>query len=249
MSRDWCFTVFDKEELGGFEEGVVKYAIWGKEVCPTTKRKHLQCYANFYKPMRIKASQKALGCAGAHFEMKRGSRDEAREYCMKDGDWKEWGKYDPLTKEDYFTQPIGWLKANKPEFYCRYYKGLDRLQSKGEKWRELSVTVLWGEPGTGKTRKVMAMDDVYKLDRPYAWWDGYEGESILLLDDYEPLDIPRGMLLNILDGYQLRLPTKGSFTYAKWTKVYITCNENPDDWIDREKGLRRRIHRTECVTA
>ena len=241
MSRDYCFTVFEMN-MFNFDKEKIKYVIWGREICPKSGRKHLQGYACFLRTHRIPSAQKILGIGKSHMEVKskNSSREQCRDYCMKDGDWEEWGQFEKRTKEDLFNLPIGIIKQEYPEFFCRYHKGLEKLQPKGDKWRDVDVTVLWGESGSGKTRTVMEMDSVYKLDPPYKWFDGYEGENILLLDDYESGSINRGLLLNLLDGYRMRLETKGSHTYALWKKVYITSNENPKYWSD--KALSRRIN-------
>ena len=61
------------------------------------------------------------------------------------------------------------------------------------------------------------------------WWDGYDGEEILLIDDfYGQVQVAR--MLHLLRGYQCRLPIKGGFTYAQWQKVYITSNNPPHEW-------------------
>ena len=241
MSRDWCFTSFDTEKELEFDKDNCRYITYGREKCPSTGRKHYQGFAIFNRTCRIPKAKTWIGGGdGVHLEPRRGSRSEARDYCRKDGDVFEWGVFDPLTKENLFKMDIPYLKENYPEFFCRYFKGLRELNTnKGPKWRELKVIVLWGAPGTGKTRQVMEQDSVYKIDPPYKWWDGYEGEDILLLDDFEKGAIDRGFLLNLLDGYRLRLETKGSHTWALWTKVYITTNANPKSWID--KALDRRI--------
>jgi len=47
------------------------------------------------------------------------------------------------------------------------------------------------------------------------------------------------------------LPVKGGFTYARWTKVYLTSNTHPDDWygetvpIAVKGAIRRRISKVE----
>ena len=242
MSRDWCFTSFDTEKELTFEKDNVRYICYGRERCPTTDREHFQGFAIFRRTCRIpKAKQWIGGGNGTHLECRRGTRDQARDYCRKsDGEFFEWGEFDGMTKENLFKQPIPYIKENYPEFYCRYHKGLEKLNiNKGDKWRDINVTVLWGPTGSGKTRQVMEMDDVYKIDPPYKWWDGYEGESILLIDDYKTGALDRGYLLNLLDGYRLRLETKGSHTWALWNKVYITTNYNPDKWMD--DATRRRV--------
>lgn len=239
MSRDWCFTCFDTEKELTFDKKNVRYITYGRERCPTTGREHYQGFAIFNRTCRIPKAKSWIGGGdGVHCEPRRGTRNEARDYCRKDGDVIEWGQFEGFTKEQLFRQPIGYLKENYPEFYCRYHRGLEKLQEKGPKWRDIKVTVLWGGTGVGKTRKVMEMDSVYKIDPPYTWWDGYEGEEILLIDDFRIGAIHRGMLLNLLDGYRLRLETKGSHTWALWKEVYITTNFNPETWED---PLLRRI--------
>ena len=236
MSRDYCFTAWREPEP---DYDKLKYVCWGIEKCPTTDRIHYQGFIIFNRTHRIPGAKRIIGGGDeCHLEPRRGTRQEAREYCTKDGKFSERGVFDSLTKEDYFKQPIEWLKENRPEFYCRYHRGLEKLQPKGPKWRNVEVTHISGETGTGKTRKVMEMDNVYKIDPPYKWWDGYEGEDILLIDDYKANAIDRGQLLNLLDGYRLRLETKGSHCWALWTKVYITSNYNMDSW---DNAMKRRV--------
>lgn len=246
MARDWCFTSYDTKELLKFDKDNCRYIIYGREKCPTTGREHYQGFAIFNRTCRMPKAKLWIGDNGAHLESRRGTRDEARDYCRKDGDLVEWGQYDGVTKEELFKKPIPWIKEHYPEFYCRYHRGLEKLQAnKGEKWRKVDVTILWGETGTGKTRQVMEMDDVYKIDPPYTWWDGYEGESILLIDDFKIGNIPRGMFLNLLDGYRLRLETKGGHAWALWSHVFITCNKNPATWDD---AILRRVTDIKNVT-
>jgi hypothetical protein len=244
MSRDWCWTSFDtNKELSVVKENV-RYICYGVERCETTGREHYQGFAIFNRTCRIpKAKQWIGGGDGVHCEPRRGTRDQARDYCRKDGKFWEWGVYDAMTKEMLFKQPIGYIKENHPEFFCRYHRGLEKLQPKGDKWRDVKVTVLWGETGVGKTKEAVNCDSWYKLDPPYNWFDGYEGETRLILDDYRTGSIPRGMLLNLLDGYRLRLETKGGHTWALWTEVYITTNYDPGYW---ENAVLRRC---DIVTA
>jgi len=236
--RDWCFTSFDT--VVEFNKDVVKYICWGDEVCPDTGREHLQGFVVFKKTGRIPQVKRWLGSDSVHVESRRGSKDQARDYCFKAGGSKfEFGEFESLTKEELFKKPKRFIVENYPEFYCRFHRVINENQPKGEKWRGVDVVWIWGAPGTGKTREVMEMDEVYKLDYPYKWFDGYYGEDILLLDDYVEDAIPRGQLLNLLDGYRQRLETKGGHTWALWTKVYITSNKDPTLWWDA--ALERRV--------
>ena len=245
MSRDWCFTSFDTEELIKFDKDNIRYIIYGRERCPTTHREHYQGFAIFRRTCRMPKAKGWINAGnGIHLESRRGTRVEARDYCRKwDQHPTEWGEFDGVTKEELFKKPIGYIKEHNPEFFCRYHKGLEKLQPKGEKWRDVKVTLIHGETGSGKTRMVMEKEDVYKLDPPYTWFDGYEGESILLLDDYKKGAINRGLFLNLLDGYRLRLETKGGHTWALWSEVYITSNTGMDCW---DEAMKRRV--SEVVT-
>lgn len=246
MSKDYVFTAWELPEPN---DATASYWIWGEEICPDTGRLHYQGFIILDRRSRFAAAKRAIGGGiDVHLESRQGTRAEARAYCIKDGvNIVEHGTFESLTQKELFKKNIGFLKEEYPAFFCRYYKGLYMLADKGPKWRDVQVTVLWGDTDTGKTRQVMEMDDVFKLDPPYTWWDGYEGETILLLDDYKDGAIARGALLNICDGYRLRLPLKGGHTWARWDKVYITSNFNPVLWACH--ALTRRVTSVQRVEA
>lgn len=243
MSRDWCFTAWTQPK---FDEENCKYMVYGKEICPTTGKLHFQGFAVFKRTCRIPKGKEWIGAGKeTHLEARKGTRREASDYCKKDGDYVEHGILEARTNEEILRLPVEQIKKEYPLMYCRYHRGIEKLQhNKGEKWREVKVHILWGPTGTGKTRQVMEMDNVYKIDPPYQWWDGYMGEDILLIDDFRIGNIPRGMLLNLLDGYRLRLETKGGHTWALWKEVYITTNFNPECW---EEAILRRVTSVKAV--
>lgn len=242
MSRDYVFTSWELPEPR-YDE--LRYICWGFELCPTTNRKHYQGFACFKRTHRIPSAKRILGGGDtAHLETRRGTRREAMEYCRKDGKFFEWGQFEPLTVKDILlTLKPKEIAKEYPELYCRYDRGIHRMLAlnHGDKWRDVKVTWLWGKPGCGKTRHVMEYDDVFKLDYPYKWWDGYDENSILLLDDFRfDTKIDTEYLLNLLDGYRMRLETKGGHCWAHWKEVYVTSNYPPP--LEQVYGLRRRIH-------
>lgn len=114
--------------------------------------------------------------------------------------------------------------------HLQYAKELWSVHQKrqfGLKDREVKVTYLWGAPGVGKTRKVMSdhdREDVYRVTNYKHPWDEYEGEPVLVLDEYNSqLDFQ--FLLNVLDRYPLRLPCRYADRYAGWTEVWIVSNK------------------------
>ncbi len=110
----------------------------------------------------------------------------------------------------------------------------------------MTVEIHTGPTGTGKTRACYDSDAFMIHGDSLDWWDGYCGEKTLVIDEYSN-QISLTKLLGILDGYQLRLPIKGGFTYARWTTVKITTNlgelHEKAKWEHR-CALERRVTNT-----
>jgi len=106
------------------------------------------------------------------------------------------------------------------------------------------IILLCGPKGVGKTR--WAYDnypDLYK--KPTGeWWNGYEGQKVVLFDDYYGY-FKYHDLLTILDRYPINLPIKGGFVWAQYDTVIITSNKHPKDWYKLNWGwpLRRRLNK------
>lgn len=271
-SRSWCLTIHC-ERLEA-PEGVdhLRYMVWQKERCPETGRIHQQVYIELSSPHRIGWVQGLWELGKFHCERRRGSREQARDYCMKEesrveGPWEfgEWivgrghrsdiAKAVELVREgaDDLT-----LVEEVPETFVRYYRGLDRvrqalLEERSTGFREVKVYVLIGPAGSGKTRSVFKdHPDLYSLppvEGGKLWFDGYRGQDVLLIDDFYE-EISHAQLLRILDGYKMQVPYKGGFTWACWTTVYITSNEWPDTWYQGgvTAALKRRFTEVKEVT-
>lgn len=235
--------------------------IWGKEICPTTQKEHWQGYAELNKVMRITGFKKAIGDTTAHVETRKGTREQARDYCKKDNCFEEFGEWisgqgartDLKKVAEKLSTGEATLKdvmLEEPELYCRYRNGLKDIHAmavkeKTKEFRELEVIVISGPTGCGKTRAAM-QEATYKIEgSSLDWWDGYDEDEVILIDEYDN-DIKVTKLLNLLDGYQLRLAVKGGFTYANWRKVYITTNLTREQFHAQAKpahidALFRRI--------
>lgn len=152
------------------------------------------------------------------------------------------------------------IANENPEMILRYGKGIKELiaireQEKTNTFRHVETYCIWGDAEAGKTRIIYekeGYENCFKLDKSKneVWFDGYNGQNVLIIDDFYGW-IEWGHLLNILDGYPLKLQVKGCHTWAKWSKVYITSNKPYTDWYShisysssRDKDiipLKRRI--------
>lgn len=132
-------------------------------------------------------------------------------------------------------------------------------QSDRQSLGHLRVIVSYGETGTGKTFSAInfvARDQAYyKLSAPSLkggklWFDGYEGQKVLIMDDWDGQCCSAATMKNLLDVYKLQVEIKGGTAWACWHTVVITSNLHPRDWYIRMnenqdqteiRPLRRRI--------
>ena len=91
--KHWCFTInnyaaADIERLRTLG-GTVQYLVFGREVS-SSGTPHLQGFASFGSPVRFSTVRRRVG-ETAHLEVARGTTDQAADYCVKDGDYEEFG--------------------------------------------------------------------------------------------------------------------------------------------------------------
>lgn len=123
-------------------------------------------------------------------------------------------------------------------------------------WRDLEVTYIFGDTGTGKTRSVMdkyGYANCYRVTDYRHPFDTYDGQDVLIFEEFRG-GLKHGDMLNYLDGYPLLLPCRYFNRQACYTKVFIITNIPPDNQylnIDRSSrnAFFRRIHKVIRITA
>jgi len=107
---------------------------------------------------------------------------------------------------------------------------------------EVKVYWYWGETGAGKSYRAEqeADEDGRRLYRQNgsSWWDGYDGDELVIIDDLDEATKFRD-LLKILDIYNVLVPTKGSHTWLKAERIWVTASFHPDK-IDHGGQIVRR---------
>lgn len=233
------------------------YLIVGKEIGKENKTPHLQGYAQFANAISFSKLKKLL--PRAKLIPPNGTPEENRTYCMKDGDFIEEGEITEQGKRTDLVDIYDAVKAgycntqisdSYPGAYMRFFKSVDRVRldhaRNNKTFTKLTVTVLCGDAGTGKTRLAYEKDpDLYRLmpSDSTIWFDGYTDQKTLLIDDFYGW-IKYGYLLQLLDGYKFQLPIKGGFTWKQWENVIITSNHHPSAWytnLGLTPALERRI--------
>jgi len=237
--RHWCVTFWNEPIKTNDER--IRYSIFGKEICPETKKIHWQGYIEFSNSTRISTIKKIYNDKTVHCSAREKPRDAARAYCMKDNDFVETGKWiagqghrtdiDDVVSEMKTGRDLMDIALENPSIYCRYRNGLKDIEAhlikkRTRAFRQVKCTLITGPTGLGKTRRAIAEagDDYYKIQASsLSWFQGYCQETTLIIDEYNN-NVSIDKLLSLLDGYQLELPVKGSHTYANWTTIYITTN-------------------------
>lgn len=266
QARTWCFTQFASDEGDALNPELwphMRYCIFQLELSETG-RPHYQGYVEFGQPKRLGALQKMDGLEGAHFEQRKGTRDQARNYCRKletrisepevYGDWLA-GVTDKI---DHFAMKelIKEGKSDKeiyedhPHFYIRYHQVLPKVRMMYAAPREnkTHVTLIYGSPGCGKTHYANNLVPNAYWKQPHTkWWDGYSGNQDIVIDDFKGW-LAYTHMLRIMDKYPLMVEVKGSNLNFNPPKLVITCSTLPWTWYSNDVPFKwhefaRRVDR------
>lgn len=125
------------------------------------------------------------------------------------------------------------------------------------KIRNVEVTYIYGETGSGKSRHVLekyGFENVYRVTDYKHPFDNYQTEDVIVFEEFRN-SIKVEQMLNYLDIYPLSLPCRYNNKQACYTKVFILSNW---DYYQQYNNIRgdsehrntydawdRRIHK--CV--
>lgn len=274
-SRRWIFTINNPQatptEVQEALKEKVNYLVFQKEKGNNEGTVHYQGFLILKKPERMAAMKKIFPTA--HLEVPNGTDDQNEAYCTKEdtriegpfflGKRTSQGKRSDL--EDVVEKiatgaTIFQLAEECPKQVIKYSRGIEQLlrlknyNKFKNSFRTVEVVVHWGKTGTGKTHSVYESEKPENIYRQsirtgrQIWFDNYNYESVLLIDEFTPGDIALGELNQLLDKYPYQVSTKGSGTMAGWTKVYITSNFDPRGWYrnaneEHRLALLRRLTR------
>ncbi len=268
----WVFTINNPEEWELWKElpEGVAYITWQAE-----RGKNLTLHLQGYLELKSSQYMSYLSthvCARGHFEVRRGTQEEAICYCRKEegrqgGPWElgvlSKGRGDRIDIAIFRDAIIGGMRAadlwtSYPKEMAKFPRMYNALKStlRPRRTTELWVTLLYGKTGRGKTRMIYDKweddDEFWRWSCPNTtvWFDGYDGHQLVLLDDFAGRSSKMSlvMLLQVLDRYPIMLPVKGSFVWWCPSNIAITTNIHPKDWYkydgreEQYKALRRRIH-------
>lgn len=238
--RHWCFTDWKCEVK--YDSTWMNYLIIGEEIAPTTNNKHFQCHVYSSKKIRFSQIKKLLPI-GCHIERSI-DPDASIKYCMKEGKYQEFGhkpeqgkRNDLIAIKDSIMngKKVNELVLEDPMCYHQYGRTLNKIEDikNSQMKRDFVPYVEWiyGPTGTGKSHYVYSKEgDLYsKSFNDDKWWDGYNYQEAVLLDDYRG-EMKYNELLKLLDKYPYTVPRRGRAPIQMMAKrFYITAPSKPEE--------------------
>lgn len=268
-ARFYVFTYYDYGDNVPKLGEHVRYVCWQPEICPETKRPHLQGYAEFTKPVRIPQAQKELdiGKSYMHEKLKDSTREQARDYCRKqesaNGPWVEIGTWiggqghrsdlDGLAEAIREGKTLYEIVDQHTVAFIRSYRGVERAMEilrPPPSRRACRVYILYGVTGTGKSSAIAKVyPDCYWFPKPqngHCYALAYTGQRVAVFDDFYSW-IPLDFMLRICDKNPLVVNICGGSASFLADTIIITSNQNPKYWWSGMRG-RRDIAREELET-
>lgn len=241
----------------------IKYLIYQLEVAPTTQRLHIQGYVEFKSPQRL-AGAVALFPTNTRFFARSGTKQEAIDYCRKlesrapgvTGPY-EFGvaprgqgfRSDLDSACKALEASHGDVRAvaiSHPTVFVKFFKGLRELaEVYAPPWNgdKRYIIILWGDPGTGKTRTARDYDaECYMYPPPQnngSYALNYRGEKTVCIDDFYSW-LPVHFMMRLCDRYKLYVNTQGQNVEWKAERIYITSNDDPRTWWPNADAIRKK---------
>lgn len=234
------------------------YMVWQWEKGLESGVWHAQGYMEFSKQIRWVEYKKLPFWDTAHIEARMGTQEEAIAYVTKpetrlfgpftQGILKKQG-----TRKD-CEQVLDLVKSNAslleiteshPGYVMRYGSGISRIRALYSNTAYVPaagtapppakrLVFLLGTSGVGKSYRALhsiGLPGQSVYFKPHGkWWDGYDGQDIIIFDDWYGGSYQYTHLLTLLDRYEATVEVKGGTANITSKLLIFTSNEHPMDW-------------------
>lgn len=248
----------------------VRFVAYGEEVCPTSGRKHHQCFVYFHN-LRS-SSNKNLGVIGAEFGSTHcyvkpmcGSFQQNEAYCAKEGSYTKLGDepkqgFRGDLKESVDAILNGTIDAddiavNDPTMYHQYGRTLRDVEAIAlrRRWRTEQTLGVWmyGPTGVGKSHRQFEGYDPkthYIKNLNEDWWDGYKGQEVVIFSEFRG-QVRFGELLDLMDKWPKSVKWRGREPVPFLAKkIIITSSKHPSElYANCDDSLSQLYRRCEII--
>jgi len=248
-----------------------QYWIIGYEQAPSTGQLHLQCYFQFKSRERRSALVRIIPC---YMEAANGTPEENKTYCSKGENFIEGGEMRGTStalaagrkrggdanaerwKEALEIIESGNLDELDPQILICHWGAVNAIRRKRQaKPAELSWTGgdtpnlwLYGKSGCGKSRRARELAPEAYLKMCNKWWDNYEGEADVIIDDFDKEHACLCHHLKIwADRYACPSEFKGGAGLLRPKRIIVTSNWSPSEIWSTEKDLEPILRRFKVI--
>lgn len=233
-----------------------------QEIGQETNFHHWQVFVCFERKLRLQGVREVFGTKG-HYELSRsaaavdyvwkeetrveGTQFELGELPMKRNSKTDWDKVKQSAKR-------GALDEIPSDVFINHYRTLKLIHKdymERPKDQE-NVCGIWytGIPGSGKSHMARERYQDYYLKPCNKWWDNYQNEENVIIDDLDKNHKVLGHHLKIWsDKYAFLAESKGSAIYCRPKFIVVTSNYKIEDiWFEDPilcDALKRRFIVTE----
>lgn len=258
-NRNFIFTYNNYPNTDLIDKIDCKYVAYSHEVAPTTGTPHLQGWITFNNPKSIVAARRLL--PGCHVLVMHGSLAQNDVYISKAASIIERGEKPISNDNKGRAEKLRWQRARESakqgnldeidaDIFIRCYTTLKNIKkdyAKKPPPQDVRCYWIYGPTGTGKSHSVESrFPNCYKKSMDdLKWFDGYQGEDEVYLEDIDVYQVKWGGLLKRLcDKWPMQASVKGSMCYIRPSVILITSNYHPRDiWNDTQtlEPLMRRL--------
>lgn len=261
--RTWCVTINNpsKDDIESFEDLDTHYQCYNIEI-GEKGTPHIQGYLSFKNAKYFNSLSKAL--PRAHLEPARGSAEQNKAYCGKQGRIFEKGimpivgkqptttktKQQAVSTIESLSMTNDQIRQTWPTMSKCLIENRNKLnESKRPKFNpNKRVVYITGPSGSGKTKLAHEMcgEDCDKINYRGGFLNGYSNENKnIIWDEFRPYDCNLTDFLLLTDKYSNRVNVKGGDVMFYTDLLVITSIKHPhtlypqDDEDTRTQIMRR----------
>lgn len=266
-SRGWCLTWnnWTPEDRLTLERVACQYIVFGEEKAPTTGTPHLQGFVYFANARTLSSMKKIH--TSISWRAAKGNAEQNFEYCSKDGvNVFERGERPKTSAEKGDDERQRWrdiiklaedgnmdaLREDHPDVYfnklgCIKAVHAARKRTVADLDGDLEHQWFYGPSGCGKSRRARDENpDAFIKLVGGRWWDGYDDEDVVIIDDWDPyLASQGGDLKRWSDRYVFPAEIKGTVVKIRPRKIVVTSQYLPRQcWTDKATvaAIERRFN-------
>ncbi|WP_445775570.1 hypothetical protein [Shewanella sp.] len=237
-SRYWIGTMNNPITSPSFDDTKMLYMVYQKERGESGTH-HYQIYVQLPSARALSTMRNLI--PDTHWEIQRGTNEQARQYCMKEDtrleDPIEYGEFKPSGgkqgKRTDLEDVIEMVKQKRPReeyaftpTYVKYYRGLEAIRLIAippYEHNDIRGEWYYGPSGTGKSRKAFEENPGAFRKAQNKWFDGYDNQDVIIIDDLDTATL--GHHLKIwADRYPCTGEIKCGTVQLTHKKIIVTSN-------------------------